>query len=106
MQVGGAALPAEQKALAEATVAHIAATTAAAQLRLSSGHETSARARGVSRLAAAALKALATAVIVPGGHRPVLLPEAVALFTEVGMPRLTLAMQAASSVGTCCCHRQ
>ena len=106
MQVGGAALPAKQRALAEATVAHIAATAAAAQQRLRSGHETSARARGVSQLAAAALKALATAVIVPGGHRPVLLPEAVALFTGVSVPDSPLAMQAASSVGTCCCHRQ
>lgn len=85
MQVGGAALPVEQRALAEAAAAHIAATAAAAQRRLSSGHETSARARGVCRLAAAALRALATAVAVPGSHRPVLLPEAVALFTEVGM---------------------
>ena len=86
MQVGGAALPADQRALAEAAVAHIAATAAAAQQRLSAGHETSARARGVSRLAAAALRALATAVVVPGSHRPVLLPEAVALFTEVSRP--------------------
>jgi len=111
-QAGGAALPQEQRAAADALAAHAAATAAAAADRLGREAETGGRelgggggasaccdgAPGAGRdggggggggggavaLRAAALRALAASVLAPAAHRPPFLPLALGLFRQVG----------------------
>ncbi|KAK9834202.1 hypothetical protein WJX81_007774 [Elliptochloris bilobata] len=100
LQAGGASLPAEQRARADALAAHAAATTAAAAERLAREAETGGRERawasasaayggqgdpggvGAPELRAAALRALAASVLAPAPHRPPFLPLALELFRQ------------------------
>ncbi len=84
LAVGGAVLPPEQRAHADAAVAHLAQTTATAAARLAhgTGPAHAARVQDVRALQLSAYEALLASVLSPVGHRPPFLAQALRLFGD------------------------